>query len=71
MSLDALVLLVHLQERDGVIVVLTVDLVHLFELYLKVQEHLSWEMQQSNTTVILLFLIYQFLKVKFIFFNQI
>lgn len=40
-SLDAFVLLVALQQRDGIVVVLAVDLVHLLQLSLKIHKYLS------------------------------
>lgn len=41
MALDVFVFLVGLQQRDGIIVVLAVDLVHLFQLSFEVQKYFS------------------------------
>lgn len=41
MALDVFVFLVALQQRDGIVVVLAVDLVHLLQLGFEVQKYLS------------------------------
>lgn len=41
MALDVFVFLVALQQRDGIVVVLAVDLVHLLQLGFEIQKYLS------------------------------
>lgn len=51
MSVDAFVFLVALQQRDGIVVVLAVDLVHLLQLSFEVQEYLSCEQRAQKHKV--------------------
>lgn len=50
-SLDVFVFLVALQQRDGIVVVLAVDLVHLLQLSFEVQEYLSCEQRAQKHKV--------------------